>query len=461
MPEAAASLDAFVRERLKVINLEDPEAYLNYLLVQDSSAQEWDLVIDAVTNRLTHFYRDVDQLNVASRLLHSQSRNLNNRPLQIWSAGCSTGEEAYTLAMICKQRGISAEILGTDVNPRVIAAARFGHYASWTLRHVESELVETYFDIQPDGIYVPASEISQMVYFSKHNLVTDSAPRPRDCSSGWDLILCRNVLIYYSRAIVAQIAQTLARSLADSGVLILGASESLRHLQVSVAAEIVDGRIIYRSDSPRRKALSIKPIEPSKSKRETRVIPSTEPSIPAVSKEYDSYLQVQELLVQYIQKERYDLAITCLKAVINRSPKDPVANLSLGHTYMLLHDFTAAAERYLMVATLDSLLSETHFFMGILERKRRRLDAAMKWLKRAIFLEPTFWAASYFLATTAQRLDKRAIWERERKRTIELLTSRRGTLPMVSHPALHAKFIPEQNDVFGSYHNTPLVKDAS
>jgi chemotaxis protein methyltransferase CheR len=379
----------------------------------------------------------------------------------LWSAGCSTGEEAYTLAMICKQREIPAEILGTDVNPQAIASARSGQYASWTLRHVEPELVETDFEFRPDGVCVPTSEISQMVYFSQHNLVTEKAPRPVDYSSGWDLILCRNVLIYYSRSVIAQIAQELVNSLAYSGVLLLGASESLRHLQVSAMAEIVDGRIIYRPGSPHRKALDIKPEEPMKPQQETHLVPPIEPVASSALKEFDSYLQVQELLIQYIREERYDSAISCLEAVVNHNPKDPVANLSLGHTYMLLHNFDAATKCYTTVATLDPLLSETHFFLGILERKRHKLEAAMKWLKKAVFLDPTFWAASYFLATTAQRLGKTAIWERESKRTVELLASRQGTLPMVSHPALHASFIPDQNEVIGSYYNISIVKNAS
>ncbi len=461
VPEATSSLDAFVNERLKIINLTNPEAYLSYLLIQEFSAPEWDLVIDAMTNRLTHFFRDIDQLNVVGRVLDSQRQNLSNRPLKVWSAGCSTGEEAYTLAMICKRRDIPVEILGTDVNPRVIAAARFAQYAPWTLRHVESELVETYFDIRPDGTYIPTSEISQMVCFAQHNLVTDEVTRLRDDSSGWDLILCRNVLIYYSRAMVAQIAQALVSSLTESGVLLLGASESLRHLQVSAAAQIVDGRIIYRPDSPRRKAMSTKPIEPIKPKRGAQIIPPIESPTPTAPKDFESYLQVQELLVQYIRKEQYDFATSCLKEVIDCNPKDTVANLSLGHTYMLLHNFDAAIKCYTTVATIDPLLSETHFFLGILERKRHRLEAAMQWLKRAVFLEPTFWAASYFLATTAQRLGKTTIWERERKRTVELLASSNCTLPMVSHPVLHEKFVPDKNEVIRSYYDTPIVKNAS
>lgn len=153
------------------------------------------------------------------------------RPLRIWSAGCSTGEEPYTVAMLL-DRLLPAEakrnvaILGTDVNPQILRQADQGIYGEWSFRCTPAWIRQEYFSRRPDGRFEIRPHIRQLVTFSRLNLATDAYPSPANNTAVMDVILCRNVLMYFTSSQAKRVVENFHRALADGGWLIVSPVET-------------------------------------------------------------------------------------------------------------------------------------------------------------------------------------------------------------------------------------------
>jgi chemotaxis protein methyltransferase CheR len=192
---------------------------------QSALAQQ---VVEALLNNETYFFRDRAMFDqVAAQVLPELARSRGAvRRLSIWSVGCSTGQEAYSLAMMfaeqrARWRDWTIDILGTDVAPSVIAAAREGNYSQFQIQRglAVSQMV-TFFEETRTG-WRAGDALRGMVRFSAHNLL-DTPPEP----GRFDLILCRNVLLYFDRPTRARAFERLATALASDGRLMLGAGET-------------------------------------------------------------------------------------------------------------------------------------------------------------------------------------------------------------------------------------------
>ncbi len=185
-------------------------------------------VVEALLNNETYFFRDRAMFDLLGQkvLPALQQQRADTRRLAVWSVGCSTGQEAYSLAMSIAERPAqwrdwTVEILGTDVAPSVVAAAREGHYSQFQIqRGLGAMQMVNFFDETPTG-WRATEALRAMVRFETHNLL-DLAPAP----GRFDLILCRNVLLYFDKATRARAFERLAEALAPDGRLMLGAGET-------------------------------------------------------------------------------------------------------------------------------------------------------------------------------------------------------------------------------------------
>jgi chemotaxis protein methyltransferase CheR len=195
----------------------------------------WQTIIRVATISETYFYRDRNQLDalqfkVLPGLIEERRRAGWNH-LRLWSAGCSTGEEPYTLAMILHDLipDISAwdiTILATDLNASNLERAENGHYRSWSFRdETPPNLRERWFTEEQDGYRVRPS-LRKMVTFAQHNLASDTYVSFGSAMREMDVIMCRNVLIYFDRDTSAAVVARFHDTLRPNGWLILGATES-------------------------------------------------------------------------------------------------------------------------------------------------------------------------------------------------------------------------------------------
>ncbi|MGZ4434637.1 MAG: CheR family methyltransferase [Trebonia sp.] len=190
-----------------------------------------DRLIDQVTVQETTFVRDQDQLDaIPWHSLLQVARAAGSGTIRVWSAGCASGEEAYTLALLAAEAFAPAappvEVLGTDISGAALAAAVTGRYRERAVRALRPALRLRYLDRQADGSYIVGERLRRLVRFRRHNLVGGPMPPPGEV--GFDLIACRNVLIYFEAALVEPVISSLERSLRPDGVLILGAAEALQ-----------------------------------------------------------------------------------------------------------------------------------------------------------------------------------------------------------------------------------------
>ena len=232
--------DAFLRAA-RELRL-PPEAFLAEIRGGEHRAVA--AMVEAAAVGETSFFRHPEQLAAVRELqLAGVPRD---RPLSIWSAGCATGEEPYTLAMElvdAGRAGLGDRILATDVSSRALAVAGEARYGEWSLRHLDPELRRRHFESHPPQVRV-RDPIREMVEFRRHNLVRDPAP-----GSAFDLILCRNVLIYFRDETVARVISELSERLRPGGVLLVGVSESLLRFGTSLTCEEADRVFYYRRTS--------------------------------------------------------------------------------------------------------------------------------------------------------------------------------------------------------------------
>ena len=187
-------------------------------------------LIDEVTIQETSFVRDRSQFDeIGWHGLLEADVAAGSQTIRVWSAGCASGEEAYTLALLAAEAFAPGpppvDVLGTDVSSAALAAAAAGRYRERAVRGLEPSLRERYLDRQTDGSYLVGHRLRALVRFRRHNLVRD--PVPPLGESHFDLIVCRNVLIYFDAPTIAQVIESLQRSLRRGGMLMLGAADAL------------------------------------------------------------------------------------------------------------------------------------------------------------------------------------------------------------------------------------------
>ena len=236
------ALAALLRER-GIATLDE----LITILVMGKEPSLSQQVVEALLNNETYFFRDRAPFDLLQRyaLPELQQRRQKAKRLRIWSAGCSTGQEVYSLSMLFaeepeKWRGWTIDILGTDVSTSCIDRARAGTYSQFEVqRGLGINQMIKWFEECADG-WRAAEELRRPVRFQVHNLL-EQAPHP----GGFDIVLCRNVLLYLSPDKKTQSFDRLAVSMADDGWLMLGAGETVIGQTGKLGADI-NARGLYR-----------------------------------------------------------------------------------------------------------------------------------------------------------------------------------------------------------------------
>ena len=227
-PAQEAALQAAVR---RVAPGLAPEAFLRVAASPASRAALMGRLIDEVTVQETTFVRDREQFDrIPWRELAISALNCGRRVVRVWSAGCATGEEPYTLALLAAEHFAPAQppvdVLGTDISEAALAAAGAGRYRQRAVRGLGPVLLGRYLDRQADGTYLIGGRLRALVRFRRHNLARDPFPPPGEAP--FDLVVCRNVLIYFAAPLAAQVIGSFERSLFPGGCLLLGAADALQ-----------------------------------------------------------------------------------------------------------------------------------------------------------------------------------------------------------------------------------------
>ena len=221
--------------------------FSDYAALLDRDAIEYDRLLDALTINVTKLFRNWSTFDTLARHVLPILWDGSARPIRGWSAGCSSGEEAYSLAILfhrhAAQRGERAgasrvQILASDIDRASLDAARGGQYAEAAFADTPDDLRRRYFSLRPPFEVVP--EIRPLVTFERRDLLVDPAP------AGMDLIVCRNVLIYFDRATQESLFQRFHDALVPGGFLVLGKVETLLGPTRSLFAAVEPRERIFR-----------------------------------------------------------------------------------------------------------------------------------------------------------------------------------------------------------------------
>lgn len=226
-------LEGRLGKRLQILNIDSFEKYNNILISGPNREDELKYFYTAITINETFFFRNEPQFEAFEKTLVPEIINLkktNGRTkLRVWSAASSSGEEAYTLAMIYLEKlraripGLEIEIIGTDINHSVLETAKKGVYRDYAIRNIPREYLDKYFIIE-DGKYTVKDEVKKLVHFDYLNLYDEKRIK---LMLNFDIIFCTNVLIYFDTASKIQVVARLFDSLNRGGFLFVGYAESL------------------------------------------------------------------------------------------------------------------------------------------------------------------------------------------------------------------------------------------
>jgi len=217
-------LESRLKERLRTLDTESPATYLN-LLKKDKDETKY--FLDAITTNLTRFFRNQAHydtfINHVIPDLVEYKKPKGSHKIRIWSAGCSTGEEPYTNAMVLSEHlppGWEIEVLASDLSLKSLMKAKEGYYPASRVNGIPENYLSKYFDPRDDGYQVKES-IRKLVKFDYHNLKFDSGQK------NLDIVFCRNVLIYFDEAAQKNVIDHFWDSMTAHSYLFIGHSESL------------------------------------------------------------------------------------------------------------------------------------------------------------------------------------------------------------------------------------------
>jgi chemotaxis methyl-accepting protein methylase len=355
------ALARLITERTARLGRASELAYVEALTGADDP--ELPRIVNAVSVLHTWLFRDPAQLAVIeAALLECEP----GRPSRVWVPACATGEDAYSVAIVAARAGLHVRVVGSDINVGALDVARVGRYGRLTTREAPEEVLAAFMVKDGDSMRVEAS-LKERVSFVRHNLVEP----PLAIDGGWDLIFCRNALIYFSPDKAQMVIERLGTALAEVGWLVLGASEIIHAVPSGLELIEVGKRFALRrhvQDDASAASTA------SASRRPSR-FPSRRPS----AFPRDALADVHEQL----RSGRADEAIHACERALSSSPGDPRASLYLGIAHYMRREWSKALG-VLTAMTAREASWPAFFYAGLCHEALGRAEQARASFEEAL-----------------------------------------------------------------------------
>src|SRR4051794_17292613 len=369
------------------------------MLAQADAVEERQALLDEVTIPETHFFRNPPQIRaLRQHVLPELMRQAAGRKrLRIWSAGCSTGEEPYTIAMLIRELLPAASdwdvrVVATDVSTRALAAARRGQYAERAFVMTDPVDLQRFFVLDAQArTWVVRDEVRELVEFRHHNLVTDPPPF---AEGELDLVLCRNVTIYFDRTTTKRLMQRLHGCLHDGGYLFLGHAETLWQLSSDFALVSLGDAFVYRRADPDAERRAVLPDRRTEDEpRPTRA-----------------------------DRRRGPVDRRAVATLVQTLPSpDPLVAV---RTAVAEGRYADAADLAADVVTVTPLRSEAHYLHGLALCNLGNDGQALVMLRKAVYLDADDGFAHFLLGGCLERLGEHVAAVRSYRAAAATLGSR-------------------------------------
>lgn len=388
-----------VQRRLLAVGDRDAAAYLQRLSSDDGEA-EWAALETEITIGETFFFRYAEQFSALRQTILPDilERKADSRRIRIWSAGCATGAEPYSIAILLSEMLGEAlsewriSILGGDINAAFLETARKGQFGRWALRAVSDADRGKWFNETARNTWTLKSPYRGLVRFERQNLLDLLGPAPPLELTEFDLILCRNVLIYFHPEIVEQLVGAFGARLAADGWLLLGHAEPNPAFGRLLDVTQLPGTVAYRPLDPGRAPASPPVYEPLVAPEPQPAAIMTEPPTrawiaptPAIAPPPapPPASDLVETVRRLADAGDYAAAEAACRAALAVRPEDPALHLHDGLIQEAMSRPERAESAFKKALYLDRGFVLAHYHLGLLHMARGRSQAAARSLKTA------------------------------------------------------------------------------
>jgi chemotaxis protein methyltransferase CheR len=435
--------DAMVRSVLAAAGrsgFEDTEEYYRRLFVSKTDSKAWDELVQLLIINETYFFRDTPQMDALRNHILPEiiAHHRDDRRLRIWSAGCASGEEPYSLAILLYQllpdiAQWNVFILGTDINKSGLLRAEKACYKETSFR-VTDPLIRERFFTPCDGIFELKPPIREMVHFAHLNLAEDVYPSLTTNTNAMDLILCRNVAIYFEEVMMREMALRFHRCLTPDGWFMVGAAEAGSAICDPFIYWNYPGAILYRKGiaPPHRPGISVMPQDwdsvpltggvkfpDLRSIQAEPVQPLPPYPLPVPPRPPEPVDPFKEGLIM-MGKGNYEGAIERFQARIAKDPKFVPAYCETARAHAnrgRLKEADAWCEK---AVKTDPLLAEAYYILALIRQEEGDYEKAVELLKKTLYLDPNFVVAHFSLAVIHRQAGRRDEALRHRSQALRL-----------------------------------------
>lgn len=465
-------LAGVLRQRFAALGCANAGDYLTRLYGDHGEFQE---LVNLLTINETYFFRESEQLALLTDVLVPRllSRRGNKLPLRILSAGCSSGEEPYSILMALHEKyGESSHALfavsGGDIDTQVLAKARAGCYGEFSFRGVAEPIRQRYFERDPYAWRI-REELRKRVTFHRLNLLDSIHP---GVSGGFDVIFFRNVSIYFDTETRRRIQRNLSALMKEDGHLVIGTAETLAN-NLGEMALVEEAGLFYfmrhgapstlgfpaNSELPPPVAALPEPVALPPLTAPTPFVPLekpaenpfafaagfvSEPSAPLMTA--PARPSLDEIRCQ-VDEKRYDEALGALDRLLAGHPDDGAALLLKAHVQLNRKAFAEAQQCAQRVLDGDPWSVDALMVLGLAAKWREQQGDAVRWFKQAVYARHECWPARYYLAELYRNAGETEKARREYRGVQQSLASRREDTGLkvvpLSLPAAEIRFLCE------------------
>jgi chemotaxis protein methyltransferase CheR len=424
--------------RMRAVHVDNFRDYFAYLEKYQESRQELKKLLGLLTVGETYFFRYLPHYEalITSVLPEFIERNRHTRSLRIWSAGCSSGEEPYSIAMMLLEHfpqliDWDVHILATDINKRALRQAREGIYRPRALRVTEPRYRDKYF--RPlGGAYAVDSRVKEMVDLSYLNLQTGVFPSALNGTAEVDILLCRNVMIYFRLPTIKRMVEKFSQSLRPGGYLFLGHAETLTYISDRFQRVQNAGGFYYRLreregtkglPAPWLTTPAAAPVRKADPKPLPAPLPPPAPrqSSPAPAPAKPDLEPLYQKAVQAFNREDFPTASRSYDEILRHDPRHVSALVGKGFILANQGQYDKAVECCGRALTINDLCPEAYYLRGLIMEMAEDFAGAVSEYRKALLLDMDFVMPHYNLSKIFWRQGRLRDARRELNNTRHIL----------------------------------------
>lgn len=421
------------------------EGFIKWLTSSALTKSHIETLASHLTVGETFFFREKRSFEVLEREILPgliQSKDGGEKRLRIWSAGCSTGEEPYSIAILLNRmipdlKDWNITILATDINSRVLKKAAEGVYTDWSFRDTPPWVKEGYFKKTKEGAYEILPRIRKMVIFEYLNLAEDVYPSLLNNTNAMDLIFCRNVLMYFTTDTAKKSFNGFYKSLVDYGWLLVGPTDAMRSLSQEFVTVNFDSITLYRKDTKKtrtiedlRQAIAPSYVPPVAVPYQPLPLAPAPETVPAYHKEprvekteagLEAYMEAREMFEQ----GRYRDVTEKLALLPENGRGDAKVISLLARAYANQGRLEDAIRWCKKAISVDTVNAGHYYLLATILQEQGQAEEAVKSLKKALYIDHNFVLAYFVLGNIMQKQGEMKLSRKYLKNALDLLSGYR------------------------------------